>query len=294
MNERALEKIVSAFRDGEYDLLLSTTIVESGLDIPNANTMFVNRSDAFGLSDLYQLRGRIGRSRHRAYAYFLIPREGSLSGAARKRIEVIRDFAHLGAGFQIALYDLEIRGAGSVLGYRQSGHIANLGFDLYTKLLRETIRELQGEPAVEEHPVKISLSLPTFIPDDYMESINKRLSFYKRIADASSEEDLEAVAGEMRERFGALPGPVHSLLQAARLKISAEQAGLASLTWSAGGLEIAFHSGSAVSGEKIVAALQASPPGSRMRGEDRFYRAWEAEGTDDRFAEALALLQSLG
>ncbi|MFC1657602.1 transcription-repair coupling factor, partial [Candidatus Moduliflexota bacterium] len=260
MNERALEKIVSAFRDGEYDLLLSTTIVESGLDIPNANTMFVNRADAFGLSDLYQLRGRIGRSRHRAYAYFLIPREGSLSGAARKRIEVIRDFAHLGAGFQIALYDLEIRGAGSVLGYRQSGHIANLGFDLYTKLLRETIRELQGEPAAEEHPVKISLSLPTFIPDNYMESINKRLSFYKRIADASSGEDLEAVAGEMRERFGALPGPVHSLLQAARLKIAAEQAGLASLTWSGGGLEIAFHNRSAVSGEKIVAALQAAPP----------------------------------
>ena len=293
MSERTLEKVMTDFRGGEYDLLLCTTIVESGLDIPNANTMIINRADIFGLAELYQLRGRIGRSRHRAYAYFLVPSEGGLSPAARKRIEVIRDFAHLGAGFQIALYDLEIRGAGSVLGYRQSGNIANLGFDLYTKLLRETIRELQGEPAVEERPAKISLSLPTFIPESFVESINQRLTFYKKIADASSDADLEEIAGELRERFGPPPEPVLHLLRGARLKITAENLGVKSLDWREDGLRLSFYPQAPVAPEKIVAALKEAPPGSRLTDQDRLLLCWGSDGPRERFGEALSLLQSL-
>jgi transcription-repair coupling factor (superfamily II helicase) len=293
MSERTLEKVMTGFRGGEYDLLLCTTIVESGLDIPNANTMIINRAEIFGLAELYQLRGRIGRSRHRAYAYFLVPSEGGLSPAARKRIEVIRDFAHLGAGFQIALYDLEIRGAGSVLGYRQSGNIANLGFDLYTKLLRETIRELQGEPAVEERPAKISLSLPTFIPENFVESINQRLTLYKKIADASSDADLEEITGELRERFGPPPEPVLHLLRGARLKIAAENLDVKSLDWREDGLRLSFYPQAPVAPEKIVAALKEAPPGSRLMDQDRLLLCWGSDEPRERFSEALSLLQGL-
>jgi transcription-repair coupling factor (superfamily II helicase) len=293
MGERALEKVMSRFREGEFDLLLCTTIVESGLDIPNANTMIINRADAFGLSGLYQLRGRIGRSRHRAYAYFIVPPGGALSPAGRRRIEVIRDFAHLGAGFQIAVYDLEIRGAGSVLGYRQSGHIAAVGFDLYTRLLQETIRELQGEPAEEARPTKITLTLSTFIHEEYVEEINQRLTFYKKIADASSEDDLEEIADELRERFGPLPEPALHLLWAARLKLLGEQADVKNLDWKSGGLEIAFHPQCSVPPEKITSLLSKAPPGSTMAGEDRLRWAWSSLSLPDRFAEAIDLLRSL-
>ena len=164
MAERELSAVMARFRGGELDVLVSTSIVESGLDIPNANTMLVNRADAFGLAELYQLRGRIGRSRHRAFAYLLIPGEEALSPTARRRIEVLREYSHLGAGFQVALYDLEIRGAGNIVGYEQSGHIAALGFELYAQLLRDTIRELQGEPVPERHPTAVAVALPTALP----------------------------------------------------------------------------------------------------------------------------------
>jgi transcription-repair coupling factor (superfamily II helicase) len=218
MNEKQLEKVMSAFRAGEYDVLLSTTIVESGLDIPNANTMFINRADTFGLAELYQLRGRIGRSRHRAYAYFLVPVEGGLSPVARKRIEVIRDFAHLGAGFQIALYDLEIRGSGSVLGYRQSWHIATIGFELYTRLLRDTIAELRGEPAEAKAETKVTLGLSSFLPEAWIDAMDERLLVYKRLAGAGDPAEVQEIGVELRERFGPAPEPARNLLWAASLR----------------------------------------------------------------------------
>jgi transcription-repair coupling factor (superfamily II helicase) len=293
MSEKALDRVMTLFRQGEYDLLLCTTIVESGLDIPNANTMIVNRADAFGLAELYQLRGRIGRSRHRAYAYFLIPASGALSPAGKRRIEVIRDFAHLGAGFQIAVYDLEIRGAGSVLGYRQSGHIAAVGFEMYTRLLQETIQELQGEPAAAARPTRVSLPFPTLIPESYLEEINQRLTFYKKIADAPSEEELEEVAAELRERYGALPEAALHLLWGARLKLLGEKADVKSLEWRQGGLDVTFHAQCSVAPERIVALLAKAPAGSGMKGAETLHRAWESDGSTDRFAEAADLLRSL-
>jgi transcription-repair coupling factor (superfamily II helicase) len=293
MSEKGLDKVMAGFREGDFDLLLCTTIVESGLDISNANTMIINRADAFGLSELYQLRGRIGRSRHRAYAYFLVPPSGALSPAGRKRIEVIRDFAHLGAGFQIAVYDLEIRGAGSVLGYRQSGHIAAVGFEMYTRLLQETIGELQGEPVEEARPAKVSLPFPTFIPDGYLEEINQRLTFYKKIADASSGEELEEVATELRERYGPLPeGAVH-LVRGAHLKILGEKAEVKSLDWTESGLAVRFYPQCSVAPEKIVALLEEAPRGSGMRGEDLLHLGWKEESDTDRFAEAAEALRRL-
>jgi transcription-repair coupling factor (superfamily II helicase) len=293
MSEKALDGVMTRFRGGEIDLLLSTTIVESGLDIPNANTMIVNRADTFGLSELYQLRGRIGRSRHRAYAYFLVRGGGALTPVARRRIEVIRDFSHLGAGFQIALYDLEIRGAGSVLGYRQSGHIAAIGFDLYGRLLRDTIRELQGEPAATERPAKTAFSLPTYIPEEYMENINQRLTFYKKVADANSREELDTVAGEMRERYGILPQSAEHLFGAAGLKLLAEELGVKSLKWGTAALELTFYAESLVSSRKIAAALKKGGPGSRSRGEHHLSWKWRSDSPADRFEEASVLLQSL-
>jgi transcription-repair coupling factor (superfamily II helicase) len=293
MSEKALDDVMTRFRRGEIDLLLSTTIVESGLDIPNANTMIVNRADSFGLAELYQLRGRIGRSRHRAYAYFLIRGGGALSPVARRRIEVIRDFSHLGAGFQIALYDLEIRGAGSVLGYRQSGHIAAIGFDLYGRLLRETIRELQGEPAAAEKATRATFSLPTYIPEEYMDSINQRLTFYKKVADAETQGELDAVAGEMRERYGILPPSVEHLLRAAGLKLLAEELGVKSLKWGPKALEITFYAESLVSSANIAAALKKGEPGSGSRGGRHLSWKWKATSPADCFEEAYILLQSL-
>jgi transcription-repair coupling factor (superfamily II helicase) len=293
MSEKGLDKVMARFREGEHDLLLCTTIVESGLDISNANTMIINRADAFGLSELYQLRGRIGRSRHRAYAYFLIPPSGALSPAGRKRIEVIRDFAHLGAGFQIAIYDLEIRGAGSVLGYRQSGHIAAVGFEMYTRLLQETIRELQGEPAEAARPTRVSLPFPTYIPDKYLEEINQRLTFYKKIADASSGEELEEVAAELRERYGPLPEPALSLVWGAHLKILGERADVKNLEWTEGALEIRFYPQCSVAPEKIVSLLAEAPAGSGMKGADLLRRGWASETSSDRFAEAQEVLRGL-
>ena len=172
-------------------MLVSTSIVESGLDIPNANTMIVNRADAFGLAELYQLRGRIGRSRHRAFAYLLIPGEDALTDTARRRIEVLREYSHLGAGFQVALFDLEIRGAGNIVGYEQSGQIAALGFEMYAQLLRDTIRELQGEPVPEERPTQVTICLPTVLPETYVAETPQRLGFYKRIAAARDPAALE-------------------------------------------------------------------------------------------------------
>ncbi len=293
MGEKELERVMARFRGGEYDLLLSTTIVESGLDIPNANTMFINRADMFGLSELYQLRGRIGRSRHRAYAYFLVPMEGGLSGAARRRIEVIRDFAHLGAGFQIALYDLEIRGAGSVLGYRQSGHIAAIGFELYTKLLRETLQELQGEPVREERPSKVSLPLPCLLPEQFIPEEQERLLIYKRIADTADAVELEDLARELRERFGPLPPPVRHLLWASALRCEGEKAGAKTVDWKTDSLEIAFYPGAEVRGEAVLAVLQGAPAGSRMTGGHSLLWRWGTGDGEGRYGEALGLLRGL-
>jgi transcription-repair coupling factor (superfamily II helicase) len=205
MAEGRLEKVMIDFVDGRYDVLCCTTIIESGLDIPRANTMIVNQADRFGLAQLYQLRGRIGRSRERAFCYLVVPPQQRMTPEAEQRLAVLQRFTELGAGFQIATADLEIRGAGELLGPKQSGLLAAVGFDTYARILEEAVAELRGQPIRTEHDPEISVDVPAFLPDDYIPDTGQRLEFYRRLAQAKSEDDVVAIEAELRDRYGQLP-----------------------------------------------------------------------------------------
>ena len=226
MNEHQLEQIILDFWDKKFDVLVSTTIVESGLDIPNANTLIVERADAFGLSQLHQLRGRVGRGRDRAYAYFLYPPEKPLSETAHERLSTIAANTDLGSGMQVAMKDLEIRGAGNLLGGEQSGHIADVGFDLYVRMVGEALADFKGETEHRDHDIKIELPLDAYLPHEYVPSERLRLEMYKRLAEASAGEQIEEVRAELLDRFGALPAPVETLLKVAELRVVVALAGL--------------------------------------------------------------------
>ncbi|MBO0724056.1 MAG: transcription-repair coupling factor [Blastocatellia bacterium] len=229
MGEKEMEQAVLDFVDYKYDVLIATTIIENGIDIPRANTIIINRADAYGLSQLYQLRGRVGRSNRRAYAYLLIPSDQELSPIARKRLAAIREFSDLGAGFRIAALDLELRGAGNLLGGQQSGHIDAIGFDLYTQMLERTVQELRGEEIVEETGAQLNLGIDTRIPDDYIADMSQRLRTYKRIASARSDEELNRISEEVADRYGRAPAPVENLFSYARARREAERLGIMSV-----------------------------------------------------------------
>ncbi|MBX5467070.1 MAG: transcription-repair coupling factor [Firmicutes bacterium] len=218
MEESRIEETMARFVEGEYDILVATNIIESGLDIPNANTLIVEDADRLGLAQLYQLRGRVGRSSRLAYAYFTYRPDKVLTPEAEKRLEAIREFTELGAGYQIALRDLEIRGAGNLLGSEQHGFIASVGFDLYTELLAEAIRELKGEPAPVEVDPQVELDVDAYLPDGYVPDARTKIELYKRLAAARDLETLEALEAEMVDRFGPLPAPVAKLVQLARIR----------------------------------------------------------------------------
>ena len=218
MAEGKLEEVMTDFIERKFDVLLCTTIIESGLDIPSANTILVNRADTFGLSQLYQIRGRVGRSRERAYAYLLVPARRPMTREAQKRLSVLQQFTELGAGFQIASHDLEMRGAGNLLGGEQSGTIEAVGFDLYTQMLEEAIAELKGDGPREEFDPDVELPLPALIPEEYVPDVQQRLFFYKRLATASSEEELYDVKGELRDQCGEVPQETDALIEVMSLK----------------------------------------------------------------------------
>jgi transcription-repair coupling factor (superfamily II helicase) len=226
MNEHELEKIMVDFWDRNFDVLVATTIVESGLDIPNANTLIVDRADAAGLSQLHQLRGRVGRGRERAYAYFLYPTEKALTETAHERLATVAQHTEIGAGMYVALKDLEIRGAGNLLGGEQSGHIAGVGFDLYVRMIGEAVRELRDDAPAERPEVRVELPVNAHIPHDYVPGERLRLAAYTSIAAIDSEADVTAVREELEDRYGELPPPVVTLLDVARLRFAARQAGL--------------------------------------------------------------------
>jgi transcription-repair coupling factor (superfamily II helicase) len=230
MNEHELERIMIGFWDRSFDILVATTIVESGLDIPNANTLIVDRADAQGLSQLHQLRGRVGRSRERAYAYFLYPAEKPLTETAHERLATVAQHTEIGAGMYVALKDLEIRGAGNLLGGEQSGHIAGVGFDLYVRMIGEAVRELKDDAPAERPEVRVELPVNAHIPHDYIPGERLRLAAYTSIASIDSESDVTAVLDELRDRYGELPVPVVTLLEVARLRFAARQAGLTDIT----------------------------------------------------------------
>ena len=230
MNEHTLEKIMVDFWDKQFDVLVCTTIVESGLDIPNANTLIVDRADAYGLSQLHQLRGRVGRSRERGYAYFLFPPEKPLTETAHERLATVAQHTEIGAGMFVAMKDLEIRGAGNLLGGEQSGHIAGVGFDLYVRMIGEAVSEMRGDGPAERAEVRVELPVDAHIPHDYVAGERLRLEAYTSIAAIESDADITAVSEELTDRYGAPPRPVLNLLEVARLRARARRAGLTDIT----------------------------------------------------------------
>ncbi len=229
MDEDALERVMVDFVAHASDVLLATTIIENGLDIPNANTIIVNRADRYGLAQLYQLRGRVGRSDRRAYAHLLIPPEDSLSAVARKRLAAIREFSDLGSGFRVAALDLEIRGAGNLLGGEQSGHIDAVGFDMYMKLLEQTVKELRGEELEDERRASVNLRVDLRLDEEYIQDMNQRLTVYRRIAAVRSEDELGRMIEEIRDRYGPVPASLLNLADYARIRLLADRLGVESL-----------------------------------------------------------------
>ncbi|NOZ23860.1 MAG: transcription-repair coupling factor [Planctomycetes bacterium] len=230
MSERTLEQRMTEFVEGKSDVLVSTTIIESGLDIPNANTIFVNNADHFGLADLHQLRGRVGRYKHRAYAYFLMPRHGVVNPAAEKRLKAIEEFADLGAGFKIAMRDLEIRGAGNILGAEQSGHIHAIGYDMYCRLLEVAVRRARNEEVHERPDISITIGLTAFFPEGYVPDAKQKIEMYRKLSRVETLEEIESVRQELLDRFGPLPREAENLLAEARVRLLAGRAGIKTLS----------------------------------------------------------------
>jgi len=256
LGEKALEEVMLGFIEGETNVLVCSTIIESGLDIPRANTIIINRADCFGLSQLYQLRGRVGRSKHRAYAYLLIPGEAGLTREARERLRVLQELTELGAGFRIASHDLELRGAGDLLGARQAGQIAAIGFEMYTDLLEETIQELKGLEKEEQVDPEIRLGLSAFLPEKYVPDPNQRLVFYKKLAAAGDEEALYLAADELRDRYGEIPPPAALLLEVMKLRVVMKRLKVEQAEFDGRNLVFAFHAATPVPPERILALLE--------------------------------------
>jgi transcription-repair coupling factor (superfamily II helicase) len=241
MGEKELEKVMLKFIRDEADVLVATTIVENGLDIPRANTILINRADRLGLSELYQLRGRVGRSNQRAYAYLLVPPETILSEIARKRLSAMKEFSELGAGFRIAALDLELRGAGNMLGRQQHGHMESVGFDIYTQMLERAVSKLKGEELAPELRTTLSLGLDVRIPEDYIPSENLRLRTYKRISSIKTDDEKADVAKELADRFGPLPTSVENLLEYAALKSICERLRISIVERQGNRVAVRFH-----------------------------------------------------
>jgi transcription-repair coupling factor (superfamily II helicase) len=257
MDEKELESVMLKFIRDEADVLVSTTIVENGLDIPRANTILINRADRLGLAELYQLRGRVGRSSQRAYAYLLVPQEGTLSDIARKRLSAMKEFSELGAGFRIAALDLELRGAGNMLGRQQHGHIEAIGFDLYCQMLERAVSKLKGEETVPELRTTLSIGSDVRIPENYIPSENLRLRTYKRISSIASDEEKQDVRKELEDRFGKPPSSVDNLLEYAVLKSMCERLRISAVERQGTRIAIRFHAETPIDPAAIVAVVRS-------------------------------------
>ena len=259
MDEEALEHAMLDFVARKFDVLLATTIVENGLDIPNANTIIINRADRYGLSQLYQLRGRVGRSDRPAYAYLLIPPEDNLSPVAKKRLAAIKEFSDLGSGFRVAALDLEIRGAGNLLGGEQSGQIDAVGFEMYMKLLEQTVRELKGEEIEDDARATVNLGVDLRIDESYIPDMNQRLIFYRKVAAARQEAELDRVLEEAADRYGPLPDSVLNLADYGRIRVMADRLGIDSVDREARTVVLKFRPQARVDPVKLVALVRRRP-----------------------------------
>ncbi|WP_297835073.1 transcription-repair coupling factor [Thermomonas sp.] len=296
--ERALERVMLDFHKQRTNVLLCSTIIESGIDIPNANTILINRADKFGLAQLHQLRGRVGRSHHRAYAYLLIPDRRSITADARKRLDAIASMDELGAGFTLATHDLEIRGAGELLGEEQSGQMAEVGFSLYTELLARAVRSIkQGKlpdvDAANNHGAEVDLHVPALIPDDYLPDPHLRLTLYKRISAAPDTDALRDLQIEMIDRFGLLPEPARNLFATAELKLQATRLGISKFDLAAGGGRIHFVEKPAIDPVAVIQLIQGQPKHYRMDGHDKLRISLDLPDATARFNAARGLLTML-
>jgi len=267
MRERELEAAMVKFITGQADILVSTAIVESGLDIPASNTIVVNRADRFGLAQLYQLRGRVGREKQQAYAYLLVPADGRVDVQAQRRLRALQELTELGSGFKLALRDLEIRGAGNLLGAQQHGHIAAVGYDLYSKLLGEAVRELRGEAAAASVDPVVSVNVEGLLSEEYVPEVNQRLVLYKRLAGATSLEEIADLRSELIDRFGPLPEQAATLLDIVGLRVAARELGIEKIEAGEGKALITFAASTPLTPERLVAAIQKSRGRLRMKRE---------------------------
>ncbi|UQA23843.1 transcription-repair coupling factor [Stenotrophomonas sp. NY11291] len=299
MPERELEKVMLDFQKQRFNVLLSTTIIESGIDIPNANTIIINRADRFGLAQLHQLRGRVGRSHHRAYAYLVAPDRRSITPDAEKRLEAIASMDELGAGFTLATHDLEIRGAGELLGEDQSGQMAEVGFSLYTELLERAVRSIkQGklpdlDAGEEVRGAEVELHVPALIPEDYLPDVHTRLTLYKRISSARESDALRELQVEMIDRFGLLPDAAKHLFAIAELKLKANTLGIRKLDLGENGGRIVFESKPNIDPMAVIQLIQKQPNLYAMEGPDKLRIKHPLPLPEDRFNAARALLTTL-
>ncbi len=287
MRESELERVMSDFYHQRFNILVCTTIIETGIDIPSANTIILNRADKFGLAQLYQLRGRVGRSHHRAYAYLVIPSIKTISANARKRLEAIESIESLGTGFTLATHDLEIRGAGELLGDEQSGQMQEIGYTLYTELLERAVKALKEglhpDDNLENHQIaEIDIHTPTLIPDDYLPDIHERLILYKRIASAKDNLDLKELQVEMIDRFGLLPDPCKRLFQVTKLKILASEIGITKIEMGANGGRIIFNSKPNIDPMLIINLIQTQSSVYRLDGTDKLKITKELDDPEQR------------
>jgi transcription-repair coupling factor (superfamily II helicase) len=296
MPPTVLEDIMSAFYDGKYDVLLSTAIVESGLDIPNANTLIVHRADRFGLSQLYQLRGRVGRAKVRAYSLFTLPQTRKITPQAERRLQVLQSLDTLGAGFTLASHDLDIRGAGNLLGEEQSGHIKEIGFELYQQMLEEAVAALKAgsiAPASDKWSPQITIGAPVMIPEEYVADLPVRLALYRRLADIEDEGAIEPFAAEMVDRFGPLPVEVEHLLRVVGIKMLCRQANVEKIEAGPKGAVISFRDNTFANPERLVAFIRDQGRGARVRPDMKvvFFAEWEK--AEQRLRGTAAILRDL-
>ena len=296
MPPTVIEDIMSAFYDGKYDILLSTTIVESGLDIPNANTLIVHRADMFGLAQLYQLRGRVGRSKLRAYALFTLPAQRKITPQAERRLKVLQSLENLGAGFQLASHDLDIRGSGNLLGEEQSGHIKEVGFELYQSMLEEAITNLKAgltTPVADRWSPQITLGMPVLIPEGYVADLSVRLSLYRRLGDLDNEEDIENFGAELHDRFGAPPDEVRYLFKVAAIKNYCRRANVEKVDAGPKGVVLTFRDNSFAHPDRLVSFIREQGPAARVRPDMKvvFFEDWS--DADERVKGATDILRQL-
>jgi transcription-repair coupling factor (superfamily II helicase) len=262
MGERDLARVMDRFHNREIDLLICTTIIEAGLDIPTANTILIHDAHKLGLSEMYQIRGRVGRSGHQAYAYLLLPgREDALTSDALRRLQTLQEFSELGAGFRIATRDLEIRGAGTLLGPSQSGHIEAVGFELYTQLMQRAVAGLRGEALPVQVEPEIQLPVHAFIPDSYVPDAHQRLALYRRLTRCQGEDEILSLKEEMEDRFGPLPEQGENLLHLAALRNLLRALGVKLLSLSNATLRVTFDAATPVSPQRLVGLVQGQPRG---------------------------------